>query len=91
MQMSFEFMKNRAGAVRWRERLLVSFGKDPLLCTTCNEEVLLWRIWHPVYGVIFDLSRDAPASTEYEKEQREKTQNTGAGPRWDGQLCLLPV
>lgn len=91
VQMSFEFMKNRAGVLSWRERLLVSFGKDPLLCTTCNEEVLLWRIWHPVYGVIFDLSRDAPASTAYEKEQREKTQNTVAGPRWDGQLCLLPV
>ena len=91
VQMSFAFMSNRAGAVNWRERLLASFGKDPLLCTTCNEEVLLRRIWHPVYGIIFDLSRDAPASTAYEKEQSERTQNTVVGPRWYGQLCLLPV
>ena len=91
LQMSFEFMRNRARAVSWRERLMVSFGKDPLLCTTCKEEMLLWEIWHPAYGVIFDLSRDAPLSTEYEKEQKERTQNKVDGPRWDGQLCLLPV
>ena len=44
----------------WRERLINSFGSDPLLCRKCGIEMMLWKIWHPVYGTIFDLSRDGP-------------------------------
>jgi Putative transposase/Transposase zinc-binding domain len=46
--------------VTWRERMIKSFGSDPLLCRKCGEEMMLWNIWHPVYGTIYDLSRDGP-------------------------------
>lgn len=38
----------------YRERLLASRGKDPLLCPRCGEPMELWEIWHPRYGVIYD-------------------------------------
>lgn len=60
IQKTFEFMKSVSKSLSWRDRLIQSFGKDPLICPKCKEEMLLWRIWHPDYGDIFDLSRDGP-------------------------------
>ena len=39
--------------LRYRERYIQGSGKDPLKCPRCGEEMMLWRIWHPKYGVIF--------------------------------------
>jgi hypothetical protein len=58
IQRSFEFMKNIPKAQGWRERLIESFGKDPLSCPHCKEEMELWRIWHPDYGEIYDFCRE---------------------------------
>ncbi len=38
----------------YRERYEQSTGRDPLLCAHCRSEMGLWRIWHPIYGVIYD-------------------------------------
>ena len=38
----------------YRERYEQSTGRDPLLCAPCRSEMGLWRIWHPIYGVIYD-------------------------------------
>jgi hypothetical protein len=38
----------------YRERYQASTGRDPLRCPHCNEEMGLWKIWHPKYGVIYD-------------------------------------
>jgi hypothetical protein len=48
--------------------MINSFGRDPLICSKCKEEMLLWRIWHPKYGEIFDLSKDGP----FEYDIKEK-------------------
>ena len=44
----------------WKERIIENFGRNPLLCTKCSIEKILWRIWHKDYGVIYDIreSRD---------------------------------
>jgi len=60
IQMTIEFINDGYKKISWRERIIRSFGKDPLLCPKCREEMLLWRIWHPKYGTIFELSRDGP-------------------------------
>lgn len=39
---------------RWKERLIQSFGKNPLICPRCKTEMELWIIWHPRYGNIYD-------------------------------------
>ena len=38
----------------YRERYLASTGKDPMICPKCGEEMEIWKIWHPKYGVIYD-------------------------------------
>ena len=29
-------------------------GKDPLICENCGDEMILWKIHVPGYGVIYD-------------------------------------
>jgi hypothetical protein len=38
----------------YRERVLASTGRDPLCCTRCGGEMMLWKVWHPRYGVIYN-------------------------------------
>lgn len=38
----------------YRERIKKSFGKDPLICTRCGDEMEFRGIWHPRYGWIVD-------------------------------------
>ncbi len=86
-------MKDEPKRLSWRERLIQSFGKDPLICRNCNEEMLLWRIWHPGHGYIYDLSRDGPLF-EYKKSQDKKEKNDTAldnSRKRPIQLCLFPV
>jgi hypothetical protein len=51
----------------YRQRYAQSTGRDPFRCPHCGEELELWRIWHPTYGVIYDegkvIKRGTYAST----------------------------
>jgi hypothetical protein len=38
----------------YRQRYQQSTGRDPLRCPHCQSTMDVWRIWHPVYGVIYD-------------------------------------
>jgi len=38
----------------YRDRVLASTGRDPLRCTRCGGEMMLWKVWHPRYGVIYN-------------------------------------
>jgi hypothetical protein len=40
--------------VRYRERMLVAFEHDPLVCPHCGGVLWLWQIWHPRYSVAYD-------------------------------------
>jgi putative transposase len=50
-----------------RQRDAQRTGRDPFRCPHCGEEMAVWRIWHPQYGVIYDegevLKRGTYAST----------------------------
>jgi hypothetical protein len=35
-----------------RQRYHHSRGRDPLLCPSCHQELELWTVWHPQYGVV---------------------------------------
>jgi hypothetical protein len=39
---------------RYRERMYVTLGRDPLTCSRCGRTLWLWRIWHPRYGLLYD-------------------------------------
>jgi len=38
----------------YRDRVLASTGRDPLRCTRCGGEMMLWQVWHPRYGLVYD-------------------------------------
>jgi len=42
----------------YRERFKESRGIDPLKCPSCGEEMELWKIWNPKFGVIYDLMKE---------------------------------
>jgi Putative transposase/Transposase zinc-binding domain len=41
-------------SLTYRQRYHQSSGRDPLICPHCHEEMGLWKVWHPKYGVVYD-------------------------------------
>jgi len=39
---------------RYRERMQATLGRDPLTCPRCGTALVLWSIWHPRYGILYD-------------------------------------
>jgi hypothetical protein len=56
-QLLFNFFSSRD---TWRQRIISNFEKDPLLCPICGAEMELWFIWHPEYGVLYNIITDGP-------------------------------
>ena len=50
------------GPKAFAQRLFESFGKEPLLCPKCGDDMMLELIHHPKYGTIkeFSLSEELP-------------------------------
>ena len=38
----------------YQERVLTSTGRDPRRCPRCGGAMMLWQVWHPRYGVVYD-------------------------------------
>jgi hypothetical protein len=38
----------------YRQRYKQSTGRDPFQCPYCGQEMAVWHIWHPKYGIIYD-------------------------------------
>lgn len=79
----------------YRERMIKSFGRDPLKCPRCGGEMELWKIWHPRHGDIYDFVRDSPEIIEeIEKdcvvEEEEIRERQYVFSR-DYQICLSSV
>jgi hypothetical protein len=41
-------------ALTYRQRYEQSLGRDPLICPHCQQEMGVWKVWHPKYGVVYD-------------------------------------
>ncbi len=60
----------------YRKRVIKTNGQDPFICTRCGGELILWRIWHPKYGVIYD--EEERLKTGYnERDKRGRDQDVG--------------
>ena len=35
--------------------MIETFGVNPFICSKCGEEMILWEIWMPKYGKIYDV------------------------------------
>ncbi|MBU4457795.1 MAG: transposase, partial [Candidatus Omnitrophica bacterium] len=49
---------HRPSSTNYRERLQESFGIDPFRCPNCGHRLILYEIWHPKYGKVYDIYRD---------------------------------
>jgi hypothetical protein len=54
----------------YRQRYEHSTGCDPLRCPHCGEEMAVWRIWHPTYGVVYDEGQKIKRGTYTSSAQR---------------------
>jgi Putative transposase/Transposase zinc-binding domain len=56
-----------SAAKSYRQRYQQSTGRDPLRCPHGQQEMGVWKVWHPKYGVVYDelgaIKRGRYAST----------------------------
>ncbi|SFR18646.1 IS91 family transposase [Desulfoscipio geothermicus] len=50
-----EVAKKKSRKLTYRELMMKEYGRDPCKCPKCGSEMELVKIWHPVYGDIYDL------------------------------------
>ncbi len=61
----------------YRTRLQNSFGIDPFRCPICGNQLILYEIWHPEYGAVYNIVRDEywrEVDTDYVVEEERKTE-----------------
>jgi hypothetical protein len=73
----------------WRQRVIDSFRRDPLLCPVCGTEMELWFIWHPEYGVLYNIITDGPFDNKQEEQKQENS--TSSSEEIQLYLSLYPV
>jgi len=85
-QLSLIIFKKKKRAMRWRERMIKSFGKDPVRCKKCGKEMILWEIWDPKYDFIFHIEHTDEKGRYIKRqkweedpriERRQRAKNTG--------------
>jgi hypothetical protein len=84
----YEIIKEKT----YRERYREMSGKDPFICRNCGREMVLWKLWHPDYGVIYDEEEKIRSGT-YDKwcdDGQEGGQAVRSAPERI-QLSLFPV
>jgi hypothetical protein len=85
-QLVFGFFSRRD---TWRQRIINRFQKGPLLCPLCGIEMELWFVWHPEYGVLYDIVTDGPF--DYEQKQKEEEQSSPPPEEIQLYLPVYPV
>jgi hypothetical protein len=64
------------GRKGYRQRVMETTARDPFICSRCGGELILWKIWHPSYGVIYD-EEERLKSGQYERTERGRDPDVG--------------
>ncbi len=74
----------------FQQRFFESFGKDPLLCPKCNNEMSLELIFHPKYGTIkeYKLSREILKTPKYDRSNNGRVPEVQSRPQRMVQISL---
>jgi len=77
---------------KYRERYQEINGVDPMKCRYCGNEMELVTIWHPKYGILYDLFENLE-EVKNEREQKidRRRGHTVRPPAGGIQLSLFPV
>jgi hypothetical protein len=65
-------------AKTYRERYRHSTGRDLLICPQCHNEMGVWKVWHPAYGVLYD-ELEAIKRGKYASKETRAAPEGGAG------------
>jgi len=84
---AYQILSNKG----YRERYKEVSGRDPLICGHCGEEMYLFRIWHPKYGVIYDGLEDITERCDLEDENDGRGGSSVWSPARLLQLPLFPL
>jgi len=79
---------------KYRERYMQISSQDPFLCRYCGHEMLLWKIWHPKYGVLYDEYENLKAGKYGTVPRRNDSGGSGCSlrpPAGRVQLPLFPL
>lgn len=89
----WQYMKNRQIRLiliekqtrkkNWRERIIESFQRDPLICKQCGEKMILWEIWSPKHDFIFHIENTDEQGryikkTKWEEDPRNERRRLAA-------------
>jgi len=72
----------------YRQRLIQNFSKDPMRCKKCKHVMELWEIWHPKYGLIYDVTEDC-FTIPKRSEEKWMTVNTPSHSERMHQLSMF--
>jgi hypothetical protein len=64
------------GRKGYRQRVRETTARDPFICSRCGGELILWKIWHPSYGVIYD-EEERLKSGQYERTEQGRDPDVG--------------
>ncbi len=59
----------------WKQRIIESFGKNPLKCPKCGKEMELWEIWNEKSGMIFHIFDELKRLKEVPEEDGKKKEH----------------
>ena len=45
-------------SLNYQDRLRKSFNIDPFKCPHCGNQLILYEVWHPKHGIVYDIFRD---------------------------------
>jgi hypothetical protein len=64
--------KNKQNEIKksWKQRIIESFERNPLLCDKCGTEKFLWKIWHK--DVIYDIRETSNRKDILYERQRDE-------------------
>ncbi len=71
LQLAFSFAEAVVTKLGWRAKIKRKFGRDPLQCERCGEEMILCKVWTPTHGVVYSLPDDAPDWVEEKASSKE--------------------
>jgi hypothetical protein len=71
LQLAFSFSEAVLLELWRRAKITRQFGRDPMECEQCGEEMILWKAWTPKRGVMYYPSGDAPGWVEVEASLKE--------------------
>ena len=78
--------KQNTKKMSFKERLIETFGVNPFKCSNCNSDMILWEVWHPKYGMIYNALDRTNYRNIVDDDYKDKTKDSSCITE---QLCLF--